>query len=94
MKNASKFYIDGEWVDPTTDDQLDVINPATEAVVGQVAMGGTADVDRAVAAPGDQQVDRADAALLAGVNVARDHLGAVEQPVAANRASSERHRKA
>jgi aldehyde dehydrogenase (NAD+) len=50
LKNALKFYIDGAWVDPSTGDRLDVINPATEDVVGQVAMGGTADVDRAVAA--------------------------------------------
>ncbi|MFV1987464.1 MAG: aldehyde dehydrogenase family protein [Gemmatimonadota bacterium] len=50
MKNAAKFYIDGAWVDPTTTDRLDVINPANEEVIGQVAMGGVADVDRAVAA--------------------------------------------
>ncbi len=50
MDNALKFYIDGEWVTPTTDDRIDVINPATEDVIAQVAMGAAADVDRAVAA--------------------------------------------
>ncbi|MDX1393801.1 MAG: aldehyde dehydrogenase family protein [Gemmatimonadota bacterium] len=50
MDNALKFYIDGEWVEPSTTDRLDIVNPATEEVVGQVALGGRDDVDRAVAA--------------------------------------------
>lgn len=50
MDNALKFYIDGGWVDPATSDTIDVINPATEEAIGQVAMGQQADVDRAVAA--------------------------------------------
>ncbi len=50
MDNALKFYIDGQWVEPSTDDRLDVINPATEEVISQVALGGTDDVDTAVAA--------------------------------------------
>ncbi len=50
MDNALKFYIDGQWVEPSTDEVLDVINPATEEPIAQVAMGGAADVDRAVAA--------------------------------------------
>lgn len=48
--NALKFYIDGAWVDPAELKTVDVINPATEDVIGQVAMGSSADVDRAVAA--------------------------------------------
>jgi aldehyde dehydrogenase (NAD+) len=49
---AAQFYIDGEWVSPlaAAPAHLDVINPATEAVIGQVALGSAADVDRAVAA--------------------------------------------
>ena len=50
MSNQTKFYINGEWVEPSTTDTLDVINPATEQVIGPVAMGGLADVDRAVEA--------------------------------------------
>ncbi len=50
MSNRTKFYINGEWVEPSTSDTLDVINPATEQPIGQVAMGGSADVDKAVAA--------------------------------------------
>ncbi len=50
MENALKFYINGEWVDPCTSDTLDVINPATEESICQIAMGGKADLDKAVAA--------------------------------------------
>ena len=50
MKHYTQFYINGEWVAPSTSDTLDVINPATEESIGQIAMGGTADVDAAVAA--------------------------------------------
>ena len=50
MHNADKFYINGEWVASSTSDVLDVINPATEQPITQIAMGGKADVDKAVAA--------------------------------------------
>ncbi len=50
MKNVDKFYIDGEWVDPSTSETLDVINPATEKPIATIALGGAEDVDRAVAA--------------------------------------------
>ena len=48
--NDTKFYIDGEWVEPSRPNLFDVINPATEEVAGQVSFGSAADVDRAVAA--------------------------------------------
>ncbi|MEM7098211.1 MAG: aldehyde dehydrogenase family protein [Pseudomonadota bacterium] len=50
MSNRTKFYINGQWVEPSTTDTLDVINPATEQPIGPVAMGGEADVNAAVAA--------------------------------------------
>lgn len=50
MRNADKFYINGEWVAPSTSETLDVINPATEKPIAKIAMGGKEDVDRAVAA--------------------------------------------
>lgn len=50
MSNALKFYINGQWVEPSTTDTLDVINPATEQSIGKIAMGGEADVNAAVAA--------------------------------------------
>src|SRR5580700_10217098 len=48
--NDTKFYIDGAWVAPVTANLHDVINPATERPAGQISLGSTADVDRAVAA--------------------------------------------
>jgi aldehyde dehydrogenase (NAD+) len=50
MREYLKFYIDGKWVDPVETKTLDVINPATEAVCGKIAIGGAADVDKAVKA--------------------------------------------
>src|SRR3954464_306595 len=45
-----KLYIGGEWVEPASDAAIDVVNPATEEVVGRVPEGSPQDVDRAVAA--------------------------------------------
>jgi aldehyde dehydrogenase (NAD+) len=50
MRDYTKFYIDGAWVDPVAPKLLDVINPATEEVAGKISMGGVADVDKAVMA--------------------------------------------
>ena len=50
MREYTQFYINGEWVDPATPNQLDVINPANEEVCAHISMGSEADVDRAVAA--------------------------------------------
>ena len=50
MSNQTRFYINGEWVEPSTNKTLDVINPATEKAIGPVAMGNREDVDKAVAA--------------------------------------------
>ncbi len=47
---ADKFYINGRWVAPAVAASLAVIDPATEAVVAQVARGSAEDVERAVAA--------------------------------------------
>jgi aldehyde dehydrogenase (NAD+) len=50
MDNSEKFYINGQWVEPSTGNRLTVINPATEEVTGTIALGAQADVDAAVAA--------------------------------------------
>jgi aldehyde dehydrogenase (NAD+) len=50
MRNCTKIYIDGAWVASTTSEVIDVINPATEQLAGQIASGSVADIDRAVAA--------------------------------------------
>ena len=50
MRDYKQFYINGEWVDPTTPNDFDVINPANEEVCAQISLGSEADVDKAVAA--------------------------------------------
>ena len=50
MSNRTKFYINGEWVDPSSDETLEVVNPATEQPIGEIALGTAEDVDKAVAA--------------------------------------------
>ncbi|SFS24597.1 aldehyde dehydrogenase family protein [Pseudomonas sp. NFACC42-2] len=49
-QTAHQFYINGRWTSPAIPATLPVINPATEAVVAEVARGSAEDVDRAVAA--------------------------------------------
>ncbi|WP_374158819.1 aldehyde dehydrogenase family protein [Mycobacterium sp. G7A2] len=48
--SRTELYIDGAWVSPSGTDTIDVINPATEEVLGAVPSGTDADVDAAVAA--------------------------------------------
>ncbi|HKP61912.1 MAG TPA: aldehyde dehydrogenase family protein [Polyangiales bacterium] len=50
MYDCKKFYIDGAWVAAQGRGSLDIINPATEEVIGQVALGTGEDVDKAVQA--------------------------------------------
>ena len=50
MYDYTKFYIDGAWVDPQGSKKLDVVNPATEEVIGHITAGTGVDVDKAVAA--------------------------------------------
>ena len=50
MREYKQFYINGEWVDPTTPHDFDVINPATEEVCAHISLGSEADVDKAVQA--------------------------------------------
>lgn len=44
------LFIDGQWVTPSASDVIDVVDPATEKVIGCVPNGTVADVDAAVAA--------------------------------------------
>ena len=50
MKHLNKFYIDGAWVDPISATPFPVKNPAHNTQIGEVMLGSSADVDRAVAA--------------------------------------------
>ena len=46
--NLTKFYINGEFTDPSSNETLGIINPATEEEIGIVAIGSIEDVDKAV----------------------------------------------
>jgi 1-pyrroline dehydrogenase len=46
----ARMFVDGEWMEASGGETVDIVNPATEEVVGQVPKGTVADVDRAVAA--------------------------------------------
>ena len=50
MRDLSTFYIDGEWTNPLSRDEMPVINPASEKPIGAIRLASPADVDRAVEA--------------------------------------------
>jgi aldehyde dehydrogenase (NAD+) len=50
IEHADQFYIDGRWRPCSTTASTSVVNPASERLIGQIAAGGTDDVDLAVAA--------------------------------------------
>ena len=76
MREHLQFFIDGAWVDPAEGvHPLDVINPATEASCGRIALGSAADVDRAVKA--------AASAFPAWSQTSREERGAVLEHIVA-----------
>ena len=50
MRDRTQLYIDGAWVPSAGTATIDVVNPATEEVIGRIPEGTPEDVDRAVAA--------------------------------------------
>src|SRR5262245_66256652 len=50
MYDCKQFFIDGTWVAAQGRSALDIVNPATEEVIGQVALGTAEDVDKAAVA--------------------------------------------
>ncbi|ASK60925.1 aldehyde dehydrogenase family protein [Virgibacillus phasianinus] len=50
MRNELKHYINGEWVASSGSETMDVINPATEEVIGKISLGTREDLDKAVEA--------------------------------------------
>ena len=48
MNNELKFYINGSWIEPNSIEQIEVLNPATEEVLGNITAGTIEDVDIAV----------------------------------------------
>ena len=50
LRHADRFFIGGEWVAPTSDATIEVIDSGTEEYFFSVAEAQEADMDRAVAA--------------------------------------------
>lgn len=50
MYNHDKIFIDGAWVGSTGKGSIDVVNPATEEIIGHIPNGSAEDVDRAARA--------------------------------------------
>ncbi len=50
FENPNQFFIDGKWVEPSSDAVFDVIQPATEEIYFQAAEAKAVDMDRAIAA--------------------------------------------
>ena len=50
MRDYSNIYIDGAWVPSDGDGAIEVVNAATETVMGSIPDGTASDVDKAVAA--------------------------------------------
>ena len=50
MQEKRQFYINGQWVDPSKANDLEVINPSNEKVCAVISLGDQADTDAAVAA--------------------------------------------
>ncbi len=50
MLDRTQFYIDGAWVEPAVPRPHHVINPANDAPIATISLGGPDDVARAVAA--------------------------------------------
>ncbi|WP_134682473.1 aldehyde dehydrogenase family protein [Paracoccus ravus] len=50
LADKRKFYINGAWLAPIVQNDLEVIDPSTEEPVAVISLGGQADTDAAVAA--------------------------------------------
>jgi len=50
MREYKQFYVNGEWVEPSSPNDFAVLDPATEEVCATISLGNEADVDKAVAA--------------------------------------------
>jgi len=82
-----RLFIGGAWVEPSSPETLDVVNPATEEVCGRIPLGTPADVDAAVAAAREafpawaaaplEQRQAALAAIAHGIEARADELTAL-----------------
>ena len=48
MLDKKKFYINGEWVSPKSNETIDIINPATEDACAKISLGNKEDINEAV----------------------------------------------
>ena len=87
MRQHRQLYIDGQWVEPSGGEAIDVTNAATEQVMGRVPAGDAEDADRAVRAakgalsrwsdtPVARRVD-AMSAIAAGIAEREDELAEI-----------------
>src|SRR5262249_49909275 len=53
VRNTDRFFIGGEWVEPSSDAMIDVFDSGTEELYFRVAEAKAADIARAVAAARD-----------------------------------------
>ena len=50
MIEKKKFYINGSWVEPKNQNEIQVINPASEKSCAVISLGGKEDIHDAVTA--------------------------------------------
>jgi aldehyde dehydrogenase (NAD+) len=50
MQDATRHYINGQWVDSIDGREVTVENPSTEGKVATISLGSVADADAAIAA--------------------------------------------
>ena len=48
MFDKTKFYINGEWVNPSKKNDFDVINPSNEEVCAKITLGNSEDTNKAI----------------------------------------------
>ena len=48
MLDKTKFYINGEWVNPSKKNDFDVINPSNEEVCAKITLGNSQDTNKAI----------------------------------------------
>jgi aldehyde dehydrogenase (NAD+) len=53
MLNKKQFYINGQWVDPNTPNNFEVINPCNEVPCAVISLGSKEDTDAAVKSAND-----------------------------------------
>jgi aldehyde dehydrogenase (NAD+) len=86
LTHRAKLFIDGGWATPATSEVIEVVNPATEQVIGAVPAGSAEDVDAAVSAArsaADRWAATAPAQRAAILAAARDALQARAEDAAA-----------